>query len=221
MSKENKFLLTAGIVFALLISVTASAYVYQRASYTSKYTVVATQQQEEDTAAVITVATSTTFGMQLIDVSNVNMFPHPWSGEVRISRIEIGWESLTNATTTLKFGVIASTTSSGVYQDISYFDTVSFSSNGPGGSTYYDPYQRVVLDYGLSTMKLGLNGATTTGFITNDKDSSSSLFATSSTMAVSPMGAYKSYPGVGDLVVRIYGQTGLATTTIRAFYHVK
>jgi hypothetical protein len=219
MSKENKFLLTAGIVFALLISVTASAYVYQRASYTSKYTVVATQQQEEDVAAVITVATTTTFGMLLVDVSNVNMFPHPWSGEVRLSKIEIAWQSDASymASTTLKFGVVASTTISGAVQDISYFDTVYFAND----TEIDNPQQRVVLDYGLSTMKLGLNGATTTGFITNDKDTSSTLFATSSTMAISPRGAYTSYPGLGDLVVRLSRQNNLSNITIRAFYHVK
>jgi len=148
------------------------------------------------------------------------MFPHVITGELRISQINVSWEADPNgiASTTVKFGIIASTSPSGALADINYFDRIDFSTDDK-------TYQQVTLNYAPSLMKLGLNGATTTSFLTNDTLSSSSLFATT-TAYYSPLGAYKTYPGVGDLIMSITKQnSGIPTTSpniiVKVFYHVK
>lgn len=243
MSKFKKFLVYTSFVLAVCVLSyslipSVKAYVYGVKTYAAKYVKTATVELEENVTTVVSFATSSpssTYGkgIQLVDLSNVNEFPHPYSGELRISQIEIGWEGRDAATTTLMFGTVASTSPSGAVVDVNYFETVSFSS---GSINYgYNPYQRTVLDYSPSAIKLGNkdsataralgvgHNATTTGFLTDTtmRDLATSIFATTSTAAISPLGANINYFGVGDLVVKLSRQDGLATTTIRTTYHTQ
>ena len=215
--KKNKIFIALIPLFLFAIVGTASAFVYEKLSYGGNYVLTATQEQEENVAIVMTLpslsgATSTI----LVDLSDGTMFPHyQTSGQIVISRIKAIWETGPNdvASTTLKFGVIASTTPSGNLSDVKYFDRIDFSTDDK-------TYQQVTLDYTPSLMKLGLSSATTTGFLTNDTDMATTSFATT-TAYTSPRGAFTVKPGVGDLIMSVYKQNGTASTTIQVFYHVK
>lgn len=210
-------LFTVLIALFVLFVGTAGAFVYEKLSYQGDYVMTATQEQEENVSTIMTLpSSSAATSTLLVDLSDNILFPHDRSsGQIVVSRIEATWETDPNsvASTTLKFGVIASTTPSGNLSDVKYFDRIDFSTDDK-------TYQKVVLDYTPSLMKLGLSSATTTGFITNDTDMATSSYATT-TAYTSPRGVYTAKPGVGDLVMSVYKQNGTSTTTIKTFYHVK
>ncbi|MBU2060217.1 MAG: hypothetical protein KKB38_21100 [Gammaproteobacteria bacterium] len=211
---QNKKLSIALIVFGvILLTGSASAFLYEKLTFSRNNQVVATQEQEENVSVTMTApAVSTASSTVLVDRSDTLMFPHyQTDGSILISRININWDASGNsATTSIKFGVIASSTPDGSLVDVYYFDRVDF--NSAGGLS-----QRVTLEYTPSLMKLDLNNATTSSFVSNDTDLLTSIFATT-TPLLSPRGYDITYPNVGDLVMRIYDQQGLATTTAQVFY---
>lgn len=168
-------------------------------------------------------ATTTASSVVLVDLSDTTNFKHISStGAIEVSQIRINWSSDVQATTTLKFGVIASTTSAGNLVDVYWFDEVSFSNSTMISGGAGSGRQEKTLTYQPSAMKLGITSALPNGFITGDKDTSSALFSTTTAMS-SPVGNQTSgsKAGVGDLVMRIYDQKGTATTSVSTLYRVK
>lgn len=215
LTANDKRALVAIAMFYVLTAGVAGASLYERITYGNNYQVVATQEQEESVSVTLTLPNlSAGTSTILADLSDNVMFPHTQSsGAIVVSRINFSWEAEnTTASSTIKVGVVASTSPSGAVSDINYFDTVSF--NAANGT-----YQRQELNYSPSMVKLALSGATTTEFATNDKSLSNTGYATT-TKITSPKGSYSTYPGVGDLVLTVYDQRGNATTTAQAFYHV-
>mgnify|MGYP001592542063 CR=1 FL=1 len=187
--------------------------------------VVATAQTNDNVAvklnlSAIAAATSTI----LVDLSDTTNFKHGnSSGVLQVSQIRMAWSTDVVATTTLKFGVIASSSASGALADVYWFDEVSFSTYNSTGSGF-NGRQEKVIDYGLSVMKLNISSALPTSFFTNDKNTSDSTFATTTKLS-SPVGLTSagsgSLPATGDLVMRIYDQKGTATTSVSVIYRVK
>ena len=243
--KNNLFLLVNCIIFSMLVmAVPVGAYVYQQSTYAAKYVKVASVELEENVTTAVyfstTTPTSTNLnGVQLVDVSNVNMFPHPWSGEVRVSQLDFSWEATGLATSTYLIGTIASTSASGATADIRYFARVSFhSDNGAGVASNY--YQNRTFDFSPSAIRLGnkdsatartssTDKATTTGMLVGDDDGtvlredSSTYFATSAAGVpmVGPLGVNIGRFGAGDLVLKVVNQEGTAALTVITTYHVK
>jgi hypothetical protein len=114
-------------------------------------------------------------------------------------------------------GVIASSTASGANTDVYWFDEVHFASDTLAG-VRNQSRSRVVLDYNPSVMKMDLSSGSPASFITNDKSLYTAEYATT-TPVYSPNGFI--YPGVGDLVLRVYAQQGNSTTTVSTLGRVK
>ncbi len=214
--------LFAGIViFVLAFSVMGVSVVEARVNNAD--TVVALSQQNDNvtsrlTLPAIAAATSTI----LVDLSNNINYRHIGTQSLEISQIRVQWTTDVIATTTLKVGVISSTSASGALADVVWFDEVSFSTVG-GGNAFLGRQEKV-LDYNNSVIKLAISSASTTGFISNDKSNSDSTFATttklSSSIGLTSAGS-GTFPGVGDLVMRIYDQKGTATTSVTTIYRTK
>lgn len=210
---------TMVILIALLFSVVGVQVAYARTN--NNDTVVSLSQQQDNVAVkmilpAMTVATSTV----LVDVSNTTNFKHVGS-VLEVSKISFAFSSETAATTTLKIGLIASTSASGALADVYWFDEVSFVTASSSLANYR---QEKVLDYGVSAIKLGVSGGLPTGFLSNDKATSFSGFATT-TKVSSPIGLTSagsgSLPGVGDLVMSVYSMQGVATTSVTVIYRAK
>ena len=161
--------------------------------------------------AAETTATSTL----LIDKSDTTNYPHFSTGSkgLELSQIRADWSTLGAATTTLKFGLVASSSSSGSIVDVYWFDTLTFS-----GSLAADRSQTKVLNYDPSVMRFDVASGAPVSYITNDKSLNTTQFATTSTL-LAPDGY--SAPGVGDLVMRIFSQQGTATTSVTTLYKVR
>lgn len=188
---------------------------------------VVVSAQTNDNVAVrlnlpaIAAATSTV----LVDLSDTTNFQHSAaSGIMQISQIRVNWSSNVIATTTLKFGVIASSSASGALADVYWFDELSFNNSGLSATDSRGYRQEKVIDYNGSVMKLDISSALPNSFFTNDKSTSDNTFATTTKLS-SPVGLTSagsgSNPGVGDLVMRIYSQQGTATTSVSVMYRVK
>ena len=164
----------------------------------------------------------------LVDMSAVTYFQHFASGTVEVSRLEIGCESNSNSTTTIKVGVITRTNFAGNQQDVHYFD--QFRCVTGSNVTTATLNSRYVADYSPSRVRLSLNQATTTGFISDDVELATNNFATTTPLrspaarlinSGDPVANFKTFPQRGDLVVRIVSVSGAATPTIKAFYRVQ
>lgn len=184
--------------------------------------VVSLSQQNDNVAAKLVLpAVSTPTSAILAKLSNTTNYKHiSTTAGLEVSQIRVSWTTDAAATTTIKVGLIASTSSSGALADIYWFDEVSFSSTV---SNQFNGRQEKTLDYQPSALKLTLSGVTPTGFLTNDISTSTSQFATT-TRLMSPASSGVSigeFPAVGDLVMRVYDQKGTATTSVSTIYRNK
>ena len=187
-------------------------------------TVVSLSQQNDNVASKLLlpslgVATSTI----LVDISGASTtaFTHiATAGRIEVSQIHIDWSANALATTTLKFGLVASSTH-GVVSDVYWFDEVSFSTFNPSG---LNGRQSVILDYGLSAIRLDVANGRPASFLTNDTLINTTNYATSTKIS-SPYGLQTSglgsFPGVGDLVMQVHQQLGTATTSVTTIYRTK
>ena len=164
--------------------------------------------------AAETTATSTL----LADLSDYTNFPHEPGTQIEVSKIIVNWSTNVVATTTAKFGVVASSTPAGDLVDVYWFDEVSFTSSSLAGATDQPGRQQAVLDYSPGAVKLNLSSGLPASFLSNDSSTLTGDFATTSPL-ISPNGY--TAPGVGDLVMRIYSQEGTATTSATAVYRVR
>lgn len=215
LKKIDSRIFVAAVFLALLFSVTSIQIAYARVNNNDMVMSLSQQQDNVLSRLIIpagTVATST----QLVDLSNVTNFRHVRStGTVEISQIRFDWSTDTAATTTIKVGVIASTSPSGNVSDVYWFDSVSFAS---AIGTNFTGRQSAVLDYAVSAVKLDLSSGLPASYLTGDSSLSQSSYATTTTIK-SPSGFAN--PGVGDLVAQVYDQKGTATTSISTIYRVK
>ena len=185
--------------------------------------VAPTQLQDNVLSRLILTNNSVATSTLLVDVSDTINFKHgKTSGVLEISQFKINWVADSLASTTVKFGVISSTTPSGNLQDIIWFEEVSFSSLSP--SNAFNGRQSVTLDYQPSALKLDLTGTSTNNILSGDTSSLTTQFATT-TKITSPVGDGRlgsgSFPAVGDLIMRIYDQRGAASTTVSTLYRIK
>jgi len=220
----------ATIIAALALSLSLIGIQLAEARVNNSDPVTALSQQQDNVASRVIIAnfgTSTqnrgtiSTSTDLVDLSDTTSFKHFNStGAIEVSQIRISNVSTDNSTTTLKFGLLASTTASGALGDIYWFDEVSFiaASNTPATSNTA-MRQEKVLDYQPSVIKLGVTSGAPSGFLTNDSFLSNSGFATA-TAITSPKGTFSTFPGVGDLVMRIETQ-GFSTTSVTTLYRVK
>lgn len=156
-----------------------------------------------------TTATSTI----AIDLSDTTNFPHVSTGALEIAQIHIDWDSLVAATTTIKFGVLASSTDAGDLVDVYFFDSVSFSNypSGDGGLGV----QSKTLSYSPSAIRFDLSSGAPSRFLSDD-----SLIVTAAYATTTELDSANGFinPGVGDMVMEIYGQAGTASTSITVIY---
>lgn len=218
--KEISARMFVGIsIFVLAFAVTGVSIVEARMNNADPVTALA--QTKDNVISKLTIpALATATSTVLVDVSDSSStnFKHIGISGLEVSQIRVEWTSDVVATTTLKFGVIASTTPAGNLVDVYWFEEMSFSTYALGT---FNGRQEKILDFGTSVAKLGVASGIPTGFFTNDKDTSSSLFATTTKYA-SPVGLSSagsgSLPNVGDLVMRVYDQKGTATTSVTTVY---
>ncbi len=208
-------------IFALAFAVTGVSIVEARVNNAD--TVVSNSQQNDNVISRLTIpALASATSTILVDKSDVTNWKHSASNAVEVSQIRIAWTTDVVATTTLKIGVIASTSASGALADIYWFDEVSFSTIG-GGNAFLGRQEKVI-DYGNSVAKLDIASAQSSKIFTNDVSLSSSLFATtskiSSSVGLTSAGS-GTFPAVGDLVMRVYDQKGTATTSVTTVYRTK
>ena len=199
-------------IFALAFAITGVSVVEARQNGSDPVT--ASAQMNDNVTARVKVSTSTPASLVLWDLSDTTNFKHTNASSLEVSMIKVTWEADAPATTTIKIGVIASTSASGALADVYWFDEVSFSTYA---LTAFNGRQEKVLDYQPSVLKLNLSGGTPLSILTNDVSTSTSQFATT-TKLVSPVSFWQSTgsnPGVGDLVARIYDQKGTATSSIQ------
>ena len=217
MKKIQKILLS-GFVFLTVFSLVQIAYA--RISNYSDDEVTTSAMTEDGVMVRLTLpANDSATSTVLVDLSdNLNFRHGPSSGSVDISKIRVSNYALSNATTTIKFGVIASTSPSGNVADIYWFDDVSFTTDGNRANSV-DLIQDKTIDYFPSLLKTRISSATSSSFVSNDLTRSASYFATT-TKYTSPRGINSVNPAVGDVVMRVYDQKGTATTTVDLFYRV-
>ena len=163
----------------------------------------------------------------LVDASAVTYFQHFASGTIEVSRIEVSCESKGRASTTVKVGVIADMNSDGTAQEVHYFDSFLCVSSNVMADTVSD---RIVADYSPSRVRLSLNRATTSGFISDDIELGTNNFPTAQLLrspaarkifAADAFAQFRTTAARGDLVVRIVNVSGTATSTIKVFYRVQ
>lgn len=181
--------------------------------------VVAPAQLQDNVSVKLDVVGETTAtSTVLVDLSDTTNFKHGrTTGTIEVSQIKVNWTTDVIATTTLKFGLVASSSPSGAVVDVYWFDELSFSSTDLSGAKF-SGRQEKILDYSPSAMKLDISSGAPASFATNDSSTSNSSFATTTSL-ISPKGY--SAVGVGDLVMSIYDQKGTATTSVTAIYRVK
>ena len=202
---------------ALIIVIATTIIIFgAQARINNNDQVVVQSSVEDNVAAHLLVASETTAtSTLLVDLSDVTNYPHYMNaGTLEIAQIRVDYSADTAASTTLKFGVIASSTQAGDLTDLYWFDEVSFSLAGTSG----DEHDSKILDYSPSVMKLNLASGEPVSFLTNDSSLVDATYATT-TALLSPAG-YAS-PGVGDLIMKVYSQSGTATISATAIYRIK
>jgi len=216
--KNNKCLFSVMIGFVMLAIFVGITLVYARVSNVTGDEVVQSVETEDYVLGHIllgslTAPTSTV----LVDRSDTSNFPHfRSSGDIFVSQIRVGFDTRENAaTSTVKIGVIASTTLSGNLQDIHYFDEVTFSALDK-------KHQQFVFDYSPAALKISSHSGTATSSYlkTSDRDLLVPFFATT-TEITSPTGLFSTFPQVGDLIARVSQVDGTATITATVIYDVK
>ena len=206
----------ATAIFALVLSVTGIQIAYARVNNNDP--VQAPAQLQDNISARFTMPALTTSTSTVgVDLSNTTNFKHfNSSGAIEVSQIRFEWSTLVPATTTIKVGVIASSSANGAVVDVYYFDEISFVHH----TGNLNPRQSKTLNYQPGAMKLGLSSGAPISFITNEFSTSTTEFATT-TYLTSPLGKSMTRPNVGDLIYRFYEQAGTATTSITTDYRVK
>lgn len=216
--KQNKCLLSVAmglIVLSIFVGVT---FVYARISNITGDEVTQSAETEDYMFGHIllgslTAPTSTV----LVDRNDVANFAHfRSSGDIRVSQIRVGFDTRENAaTSTVKIGVIASTTQAGDLQDIQYFDEVTFSALDK-------KHQQYTFDYSPGALKISsFSGTATSSYTrTSDVDRLVNYFATT-TEITSPTGLFSTFPQRGDLVLRVAQVDGTATITVSTLYDIK
>ena len=200
--------------FALVISL---AFGYQLwARQNNNDPVVQDAAVVDNVAAHLTVISETTAtSTLLVDLDDTTNFPHfVTAGSLELSQIRFDFHALGSATTTVKIGVVASTTPEGNLTDLYWFDEATFTATD-GGNT--DDNTSLTLNYAPSTLKLNLSSGEPASFLTNDYQQSTTDYATT-TALLSPKGY--SAPEAGDLIMKIYRQSGAATTSATVLYRV-
>lgn len=209
----NNRVATMIIIVALLFSVVGVKIAYARTNNSDNVVALA-QTQDNVSARMIlpagTVATSTV----LVDLSDSTNFRHT-GASLEVSMIRFAWTTEVIATTTIRVGVVASTSPAGNVSDVYWFDEVSFSSTV---SNQFNGRQEKVLDYQPSVVKLGILSNLPAGYITGDTKLNTTSYATT-TKLKSPNGYIN--PAVGDLVMDVYDQKGTATTSVTVIYRAK
>jgi len=165
------------------------------------------------------VAETTATSTVLVDRSDVTNFPHLGAGAtgIEVAQLKVDWSTdlaVATTTTTIKVGVLASSTDSGSNVDVYWFEEFSFTSTA---GSFFGKQSKMV-SYSPSVVKLALSGGQPSGFLTNDSSLYTTDYATT-TKLLSPNGYIN--PGVGDLVMQVYSQVGTATTTITAVYRTR
>lgn len=172
----------------------------------------------------LTAATSTV----LVDLSDTTNFPHDFTGAIEISQIRVEWSSLAAvASTTVKFGVLASTTNQGK-TDIYWFDRMTFSTQMDSVDVSTAGAMRSLvktINYAPSVMSLALSSGAPSKFLSNDTTLFTTAYATTSSLQ-SPRGSANSlhvFPAAGDLVMSIEGQSAqaAATTSVTVLYRIR
>lgn len=178
----------------------------------------------EDANAVDNVAVHVSFpalaaatSSVLVDLSDTTNFPHKFTGDIEISHISVNWlAASTLASSTVKFGVFASTTATGANSDVYWFDSVSL-SGGEGLSL------NKVLYYAPSVASLELSSGEPVKFATNDSSLYSTTFATT-TKLQSIHGTAQAnlvIPAVGDLIMYVSSQVGTVDLSVTVFYRTR
>ena len=216
-NKENATRVAFAAIIAGLALLLLGSQVYARISSPRGDNVVASEDAVDNVLARVVVAAETTAtSTSLVDLSDTTNFPHNPGNSIEVSKIIVNWSTDVIATTTLKFGVIASSTPSGANVDVYWFDEVSFSSTNPTGLTEFGRQEKV-LDYSPSLVRLDLASGKPNSFLANDSNLYTTAFATTTSL-LSPNGYVNL--GVGDLVMQV-DQKGTATTSASAIYRVR
>lgn len=203
------------IVLALVMLLGVVTAITANARQNNNDQVVIQAQGQDNVAAHLEVASETTAtSTVLIDLSDTTNFPHFTTNPLEISQIRVHWFTDVVATTTLKFGIIASSTLTGDLVDVYWFDEISFSSLVATDRAR----QQVTIDYGLSYMKMDLANGVPNSFLTNDSTTLTGDYATTTSL-LSPNGYIN--PGVGDVVMQVWEQSGTATSTVTVLYRTK
>lgn len=208
---KNKLFIFSLLLIGLILSTSVA---FARVSNRTGDEVVTSTDTEDNVTTHLQLANlSAATSSILVDLSDNSNFKHLSStGSVDVSQIRLDWATQGAATTTLKVGVIASTTPAGNLADIYWFDEVSFIS-----ATVDTRRQTKILDYSPSVVKTRVASGVPTKIVTNDSSLSSSTYATT-TKYTSPRGSFTTNPGVGDLVMYVYEQSGNATTSATTLY---
>lgn len=203
--------------FMVLSILAISVPIFARTSSTAGDIVTVSSEVIDNRAVHLQLVGDTTqapTSTVLVDLSDNSNFKHiPSTGAIKVSQASFTWASDTVASTTLQIGVIASTTPEGNLADVYWFDSVAFSTDVARRAS-------IVRNYSPSVISLALSGGAPSYFVTNEKDMSTSNFATTSTKT-SPRGLFTVAPNVGDLVMRVKYLNGKATITADILYTVE
>src|SRR3990167_8433229 len=153
LSKQSQSILTLfAIASVLALAVAWSSVVYARISSPRGDEIVESSDAVDNVLARLVLAAETTAtSTSLVDLSDESGFPHIAGSAIEVSKIIVNWSTDVIATTTLKFGVIASSTPTGDLVDVYWFDEVSFTSSNLDGTAVDQPgRQQAVLDYSPS-----------------------------------------------------------------------
>lgn len=209
--KKHKLLITLAVF--LLIAIGGVGYAYARTSQIREDMVVQMEEAEDNVMVGIeildqTEATTT----DMIDISDNTNFPHiTTTGDIEISQIRTVFSAEGLASTTVKYGVIASTSPDGSVVDVQYFHTVVYDSLDSAVKTD-------VFDASPSLIKFAISSASTTDIVSNDFVRSTTTMATTSPIT-SPLGEFTVAPGVGDLIMTVYDIVGTVDIRSQVMYH--
>lgn len=207
-SMRKKFIITVAVLVLLALS---AQFVHARFTLREGDMVV------QDAAALDVVATrlllaanaaATSTGLVDVSASSPHAIPN---ATAEVSQLQFEHFSNGIATTTLKVGVLASTTAAGGNVDVYWFADVTLVSEGSQSTA-----DRAVLDYSPAYLNTALSSGAPSKFETNDSSLYTADFATTSPLLY-PSGSYVA-PAVGDLVLRVYDQKGTATTSVTTLY---
>ena len=205
------------------------ANVQARTSQSGNEIVIQEEAREAQVAKMSFPTLSVATSGVLVDASAVTYFQHFASGTIEVSRVVVGCESDNPASTTIKVGILADMNAAGTAQEVHYFDSFVCVST-TNSSTGVSGVNRIVSDYSPARVRLSLNRATTSGFISDDTEVGTNNFpsadllrspATRKVLSGDTFAQFRTNPARGDLVVRIMNVRGVSTPTISAFYRIE